>query len=293
MVALVPLNAMLTKALEGGYAVGQFTLNNLEFAQAILLGAQEEEAPVILGVSPSYVPYMGGFRCIASMVRALIDHFRITVPVALHLDHAPSYELCLQALRSGFTSVMIDASRQPLDRNIDITRQVVLAAHAVGASAEAEVGLIAGREDDIAVDDAEASYASADECARLAAETGVDCLAPAVGSAHGPYRGKPKLGFDRLREIRARTGLPLVLHGASGLPDEDVRRAISLGVAKINVNTDNQIAFTESVRRYLAEHPDVYDPRAYLSAAKEAVQATVRAKIRLFGCSGKAGGHAT
>jgi fructose-bisphosphate aldolase class II len=284
---------MLLKALDGRYAVGQFNLNNLEFTQAILQAAEAEQAPVILGVSEAYIPYMGGLPCIAGMVKALIEHYGITVPVALHLDHGSSYDVCLRALKAGFTSVMIDASHEPLEINIDVTQRVTQAAHALGASVEAEVGRITGREDDLVVDEAEGMYAVPADCVRIVRETGIDCLAPALGSVHGPYRGQPKLGFDRMAEIRDLTGVPLVLHGGSGLPDEEIREAISLGTCKINVNTDNQMACTKTIRAYLADHPDAYDPRNYLIPARQAIQAQVQAKIRLFGSSGKAGGTTT
>lgn len=290
---LVSMRHMLHQAVDGGYAVGQFNLNNLEFTQAIVQAAEEEQSPVILGVSEAYIPYMGGLTCIVGMVNALIAHYKLTVPVALHLDHGSSYEVCLQALQAGFTSVMIDASHHPLARNIDVTQRVVHAAHALGASVEAELGRIAGREDDLAVDEAESMYAVAEECVTLARETGIDCLAPALGSVHGPYRGQPQLGFERMGEIRRLTGLPLVLHGGSGLPDDEIARAISLGTGKINVNTDNQMACTAAIRMFLNEHPDAYDPRHYLIPAREAIKASVKAKMRLFGSLGKAGGEAS
>lgn len=287
--ALVSMTEMLNEAAAGGYAVGQFNLNNLEFTQAILQAAEEEGSPVILGVSEAYIPYMGGLPCIAGMVNALIDHYGIMVPVALHLDHGSTYEVCVRALKAGFTSVMIDASHHPLEENIVITRKVTEAAHVLGASVEAELGRITGREDDLVVDEAEGMYAVTEECVRLVRQTGIDCLAPALGSVHGPYRGQPKLGFDRMGEIRRLTGLPLVLHGGSGLPDEEIRQAISLGTAKINVNTDNQIACTAAIRAYLEEHPAAYDPRSYLGPAREAVKAAVKEKMRLFGSTHKAG----
>ncbi|MEF3303836.1 class II fructose-1,6-bisphosphate aldolase [Paenibacillus sp. GYB003] len=288
---LVSMKRMLLDAADGGYAVGQFNLTNMEFAQSILQAAQEKRSPVILGVSEAYVPYMGGLPCIAGMVRALIDHYGVTVPVALHLDHGSSFDICLRALHAGFTSVMIDASGLPLERNIELTSRVAQAAHALGATVEAELGRIAGREDELVVDEAEVMYAVPDECVRLARETGIDCLAPALGSVHGPYRGQPRLGFGRMEDIRRLTGLPLALHGGSGLPDDEIREAIVRGTRKINVNTDNQAAFTAAIRRYLNEHPDAYDPRHYLSEAAKAVQACVRTKIELFGCAGKAGEH--
>lgn len=284
---LVSMSAMLKRALEGRYAVGQFNLNNLEFTQAILQAAEEEQAPVILGVSEAYIPYMGGLRTIAEMVKGLIEYYEISVPVALHLDHGSTYDVCLRALHAGFTSVMIDASHHELARNIAVTARVTEEARALGASVEAELGRITGREDDLVVAEAEAMYAVPEECVRLVRETGIDCLAPALGSVHGPYRGQPRLGFERMEEIQRLTGLPLVLHGGSGLPDEEIRQAISLGTAKINVNTDNQMACTAAIRAYLRDHPEAYDPRQYLIPAREAIKAAVKAKMRLFGSSGK------
>ncbi|WP_219834177.1 class II fructose-1,6-bisphosphate aldolase [Paenibacillus sp. R14(2021)] len=284
--AMVSMKDMLNQAVAGRYAVGQFNLNNLEFTQAILQAAEEERAPVILGLSEGYIAYMGGLSCIAGIVRSLVDYYRISVPVALHLDHGTSYEVCAEAIHAGFTSVMIDASHHGLEENIRITQKVVREAHRFDVTVEAELGRIGGREDDLVVDEAEAMYAVPEECVRLAKETGIDCLAPALGSVHGPYRGEPRLGFERMEQIGRLTGLPLVLHGGSGLPTEQIRRAISLGTAKINVNTENQMANTAAVRAYLAEHGDEYDPRKYLGAGRDAVKRSVRSKIREFGSSG-------
>lgn len=287
---LVSMKAMLEQAAASGYAVGQFNLNNLEFTQAILQAAKEERAPVILGVSEPYIPYMGGLPCIAGMVRSLIDNYEVDVPVALHLDHGTTYESCVRALDAGFTSVMIDASHASLEENIRVTRMVVEAARSTGASVEAELGRIVGREDDLVVDEAEGMYAVPEECVRMARETGIDCLAPALGSVHGPYRGQPKLGFDRMRLIRELIGLPLVLHGGSGLPDIEIAEAIARGTAKINVNTDNQMACTATVRAILERDPGLYDPRQYLGPAREAIKMTVAKKMKQFGCAGQAGG---
>ncbi|MFF2479402.1 class II fructose-1,6-bisphosphate aldolase [Paenibacillus sp. NPDC058071] len=284
--ALVSMTGMLRDANAGGYAVGQFNLNNLEFTQAFLTTAQEEASPIILGVSEAYIPYMGGLPFITGMVNSLIEHYNITVPVALHLDHGSSYDVCIRALKAGFTSVMIDASHHSLEENIEITKRVTDVAHVLGASVEAELGRIGGREDDLEVLEAEASYAETEDCVLMVRETGIDCIAPALGSVHGPYRGQPKLGLDRMKEIRERTGLPLVLHGGSGLPDDEIRQAIAAGTAKINVNTDNQIAFTKAVGEYLAANPETYDPRHYLNPAREAIKAAARDKMRLFGSAG-------
>jgi fructose-bisphosphate aldolase class II len=287
-VSLVPMNTMLRSANEGGYAVGQFNLNNLEFTQAILLAAQQEASPVILGVSEAYIPYMGGLKTIAGMVASLIQELQITVPVALHLDHGSTFDVCVRAMHAGFSSVMIDASHHSLEHNIELTRSVKNMARVLGVSVEAELGRITGREDDLVVDEAEASYAIPEQCVRLVEETGIDCLAPALGSVHGPYRGQPKLGFDRMKLIHELTGVPLVLHGGSGLPDDEIRQAIRCGTAKINVNTDNQMAFTRTVRDYLANHPASYDVRDYLKPARQAVLETAATKIKLFGSAGKA-----
>lgn len=285
---LVSMKEMLIKAKEEGYAVGQFNVNNLEFTQAILQAAEEEKSPVILGVSEGAARYMGGFYPVVQLIKALIKEYNVTVPVAIHLDHGSSFEKCMQAIRAGFTSVMIDGSHLPLEENIALTKKVVDAAHAVGVSVEAELGRIGGQEDDIKVDDAEAMYAIPAECKELVERTGVDCLAPALGSVHGPYKGKPKLGFKQMQEISELTNVPLVLHGGTGIPTEDIQRAIKFGHAKINVNTENQIASAKVVRQVLDENPDLYDPRKYLGPARDAIQQTVQSKMREFGSSGKA-----
>jgi fructose-bisphosphate aldolase class II len=284
----VSLKEMLNKALQEKYAIGHFNINNLEFAQAILQAAQEETSPVILAVSPGYIPHLGGLKTAASMVKALVEEYKITVPVALHLDHGASFEQCLQAICAGFSSVMIDASHYPLNVNIEKTRKVVEAAHALGVSVEAELGRIGGQEDDLIVDEADAMYAIPEECVRLVRETGIDCLAPALGSVHGPYKGEPNLSFSRMEEIQRLTGVPLVLHGGTGISTKDINKAISLGTAKINVNTENQMACTAAIRRVLEENGDLYDPRNYLVLAREAIKETVIGKMCMFGSSRKA-----
>lgn len=285
---LVSMTDMLKKAVAGKYAVGQFNLNNLEFTQAILQAAQEENSPVILGVSEGAARYMGGFKLVVVMVKALMEEYKITVPVAIHLDHGSSFEKCVEAMYAGFTSVMIDGSHHPLEENIALTKRVVDVAHSLGISVEAELGRIGGQEDDLVVDDAEAMYAIPAECDQLVRETGVDCFAPALGSVHGPYKGKPNLGFDRMEEVMNLTKVPLVLHGGTGIPTDDIKRAISLGTAKINVNTENQIAASKTVREVLEAKPDLYDPRKYLGPARDTIKETVKAKIREFGSSNQA-----
>lgn len=285
---LVSMKEMLIKAREEGYAVGQFNLNNLEYAQAILQAAEEEKSPVILGVSEGAGRYMGGFKVVVAMVKALMEEYGTTVPVAIHLDHGSSFEACAQAIHAGFPSVMIDGSHLPLDENIALTQKVVELAHIHGVSVEAELGRIGGEEDDLVVDEAEAMYAIPSECDRLVRETNVDCFAPALGSVHGPYKGEPNLGFDRMAEVNELTGIPLVLHGGTGIPTQDIQKAISLGTAKINVNTENQIVQAKKVREVLAENPDMYDPRKYMGPGREVIKEAVIGKMREFGSSQKA-----
>ncbi|MDR4890240.1 class II fructose-bisphosphate aldolase [Fredinandcohnia sp. QZ13] len=283
---LVSMKEMLEKAKAEGYAVGQFNLNNLEFTQAILQAAQEENSPVILGVSEGAGRYMGGFKVVVAMVKAIMEESNITVPVAIHLDHGSSFENCAKAIHAGFTSVMIDASHHPFEENIEITSKVVELAHFHGVSVEAELGTVGGQEDDVVAEGV--IYADVNECVELVNRTGIDCLAPALGSVHGPYKGEPNLGFKEMEEIGNKTGLPLVLHGGTGIPTKDIQKSISLGTAKINVNTENQIASAKAVRETLAAKPEEYDPRKYLGPARDAIRETVKGKMREFGSSGRA-----
>ncbi|MEH7107558.1 MULTISPECIES: class II fructose-bisphosphate aldolase [Bacillaceae] len=283
---LVSMTEMLKKAKAEGYAVGQFNLNNLEFTQAILQAAEAEKSPVILGVSEGAARYMSGFKTIVKMVEGLMEDLNVTVPVAIHLDHGSSFDKCKEAIDAGFTSVMIDASHHPFEENIATTSKVVEYAHAKGVSVEAELGTVGGQEDDVIAEGIK--YADANECVELVKRTGIDCLAPALGSVHGPYKGEPNLGFKEMEEIRDLTGVPLVLHGGTGIPTKDIQKSISLGTAKINVNTENQIASAKTVREVLAAKPDEYDPRKYLGPARDAIKETVIGKIREFGSSGKA-----
>ena len=283
--ALVSMKEMLIKAKEEKYAVGQYNINNLEFTQAILLAAQEEKSPVILGVSEGAAKYMGGFVSVVYMVKGLIESYGITVPVAIHLDHGSSFDKCKEAIDAGFTSVMIDASHHPFEENIAITSQVVEYAHAKGVSVEAELGTVGGEEDGVT---GGIIYADPEECRKMVEQTAIDCLAPALGSVHGPYKGEPNLGFKEMEEISNLADLPLVLHGGTGIPTKDIQRSISLGTAKINVNTENQIAATKVVREVLAKDANVYDPRKYLSPARDAIKTTVIGKMREFGSSQKA-----
>jgi fructose-bisphosphate aldolase class II len=283
---LVSMKEMLIKAKAEGYAVGQFNLNNLEFTQAILQAAQAENSPVILGVSEGAARYMSGFKTVVKMVEGLMEDLKVTVPVAIHLDHGSSFEKCKEAIDAGFTSVMIDASHHPFEENIEITSKVVDYAHSKGVSVEAELGTVGGQEDDVIAEGV--IYADPKECEELVKRTGIDCLAPALGSVHGPYKGEPNLGFKEMEEIGNITGLPLVLHGGTGIPTKDIQQSVSLGTAKINVNTENQITSAKAVREALAANPEEYDPRKYLGPAREAIKTTVIGKIREFGSSGKA-----
>jgi fructose-bisphosphate aldolase class II len=283
---LVSMKEMLITAKKKQYAVGQFNLNNLEFTQAILQAAEEEKSPVILGVSEGAARYMGGFKTVVKMVEGLMEDYKTTVPVAIHLDHGSSFEKCKEAIDAGFTSVMIDASHHSFEENIEITSKVVEYAHSKGVSVEAELGTVGGQEDDVIADGV--IYADPKECEELVKRTGIDCLAPALGSVHGPYKGEPNLGFAEMEQIGKQSDVPLVLHGGTGIPTKDIQRSVSLGTAKINVNTENQIASAKAVRETLAKLPDEYDPRKYLGPAREAIKTTVAGKMREFGSSQKA-----
>lgn len=281
---LVSMTEMLNKALEGKYAVGQFNINNLEWTQAILNAAEAEKSPVILGVSEGAARHMSGFYTVVKMVEGLMHDLKITVPVAIHLDHGSSFDKCKEAIDAGFTSVMIDASHSPIEENVEITKKVVEYAHAKGVSVEAEVGTVGGQEDDVI---GGIMYAKLEDCIAISA-TGIDTLAPALGSVHGPYHGEPKLGYKEMEEICSTIKLPLVLHGGTGIPEHDIKKAISLGTSKINVNTENQVVFAKVVREVLAAKPDAYDPRTFIQPGREAIKETVIGKIREFGSNNKA-----
>ena len=286
---LVSAKDMLVKAKAGHYAVGQFNINNLEWTKAVLLVAQELNSPVILGVSEGAGKYMTGFSTVSAMVRAMDENLGITVPVALHLDHG-TYEGCYKCIKAGFTSIMFDGSHYPIDENVDKTRELVHVAHALGLSIEAEVGAIGGEEDGVV---GMGECADPEECARVA-ELGVDMLAAGIGNIHGKYPANWKgLSFETLDAIQQKTGImPLVLHGGSGIPEEMICKAITLGVSKINVNTECQIVFAEATRKYIEEGKDLvgkgFDPRKVLAPGVEAIKATVREKMELFGSVGKA-----
>lgn len=278
------MKEMLLKAKKEKYAVGQFNINNLESALAFLQAAEEERAPIILAASDRLVDYLGGFKTIVGMVKGLIEEMEISVPVALHLDHGMSVDRCKKAIDAGFTSVMIDGSHYPIEENIAMTKQVVEYAYSRQVSVEAEVGTIGGMEDGLV---GGIRYADPNECLRIVKEAQIDALAPALGSVHGAYRGEPKLGFDEMREISELTGVPLVLHGGSGIPVYQIQKAIDHGHAKINVNTDCIKAWANAIRKVLAEDELVYEPKAIITPAKEAMIEIVKGKMREFKTSNK------
>lgn len=276
---LVNMKEMLNKAKENKYAVAHLNINNLEWARFILEECEANNSPVILGVSEGAARYMGGYDVVSSIVKSLIKDLKITIPVALHLDHGSSFEACKSAIDAGFTSVMIDASRFELDENIRITKEVVNYAHPKNVTVEAEIGHVGGEEDGIAN---ELMYAKVDECIIFANETKIDFLAPALGSVHGLYKGEPKLDFERMLEIKEKTNLPLVLHGGTGIPDEMIRKAIECGICKINVNTELQIAWSKAVREFLDTNEKVYDPRKIIKSGEVAMKEAIKAKLTLL-----------
>ena len=286
---LVSATEMLQKAVAGHYAVGQFNINNLEWTKAILLTAQECNSPVILGVSEGAGKYMGGYDVVMGMVNGMIKDQNITVPVAVHLDHG-SYEHCYKCMEAGFPSVMFDGSHYSIEENIAKTKELVEAAHAKGISIEAEVGSIGGEEDGVV---GMGECADPAECKQIA-DLGVDFLAAGIGNIHGKYPENWKgLQFNVLEAVQEKTGsLPLVLHGGTGIPEDMIKKAISLGVAKINVNTECQLAFAAATRKYIEAGKDLegkgFDPRKVLAPGFEAIKATVKEKMELFGSVGKA-----
>ena len=282
---LVNMKEMLNKADSGKYAVPHFNINNLEWTRFILEECQELNSPVILGVSEGAIKYMGGYKTVSNLVKSLISDLNITIPVALHLDHGSSYESCVKAIDNGFTSVMIDASKYPLEENINITKQVVLYAKDKNVTVEAEVGAIGGEEDGVAD---ELAYAKIEDAVKLVDSTNIDFLAPALGSVHGIYKGKPKLDFERMVKIHELIKLPLVLHGGSGIPDELIKKSISCGITKININTELQIAWSNAVRIFLNENDKVYDPRKIIKGGEIAMKEMIKEKIILFGSNNKA-----
>ena len=286
---LVSAKEMLQKARDGKYAVGQFNINNLEWTKAVLLTAEELKSPVILGVSEGAGKYMTGFGTVAAMVKAMISELNITVPVALHLDHG-TYDGCYKCIKAGFSSIMFDGSHYPIAENVEKTTELVHVAHQLGLSIEAEVGSIGGEEDGVI---GMGECADPNEC-KAVADLGIDFLAAGIGNIHGKYPANwPGLSFETLEAIKEKVGdMPLVLHGGTGIPADMIKRAISLGVAKINVNTECQLAFAAATREYIEAGKDQqgkgYDPRKLLAPGAEAIKATVKEKMELFGSVGKA-----
>lgn len=286
---LVSAKEMLQKAKAGHYAVGQFNINNLEWTKAILLTAQECNSPVILGVSEGAGKYMTGYKTVSAMVSAMIEELGITVPVATHLDHG-SFEGCMKCIEAGFTSIMFDGSHYPIDENVAKTKELVAICAEKGMSLEAEVGSIGGEEDGVI---GKGECADPNEC-KMIADLGVDMLAAGIGNIHGKYpENWAGLSFETLAAVQELTGdMPLVLHGGTGIPDDMIKKAIDLGVAKINVNTDCQLSFADATRKYIEAGKDLegkgFDPRKLLKPGTEAIMATVKEKMELFGSVGKA-----
>ena len=286
---LVSATEMLKKAKEGHYAVGQFNMTNLEWTKSILLPAQELNSPVILGVSEGAGKYMTGFKTVAAMVKAMDEELGITVPVALHLDHG-TYEGCYKCIKAGFTSIMFDGSHYPIEENVAKTTELVNVAHALGLSIEAEVGAIGGEEDGVI---GAGECADPNEC-KMIADLGVDMLAAGIGNIHGKYPANwAGLSFETLDAVQQKTGaMPLVLHGGTGIPDDMIKKAIDLGVSKINVNTECQLVFQEATRKYIEEGKDLqgkgFDPRKLLAPGAQAICDKVKEKMELFGSINKA-----
>ena len=283
--ALVPVTELLTRADRDGYAVGAFNANNMEIIQAIIDAAEKEKSPVIMQASQGAIKY-AGLDFITGMVKIAADSAK--VPVALHLDHGTDFDQVVKCIRSGFSSVMYDGSKLPLDENIAITNKVLEIARPIGVSVEAELGKIGGTEDNVTVSDKEAMYTDPQEALYFVQHTGVESLAVAIGTAHGQYKGEPQLDFTRLEEIKQLVKIPIVLHGSSGVPDEAVRQAIKLGVCKVNIDTNIREAFVWEMKRVLEDHPSEIDPRKILGPARDAVTEVIREKIKVFGSCSKA-----
>jgi len=283
--SLVNMDEMLRKAQAEHYAVGQFNINNLEWMQAILEECMELRCPVILGVSEGATKYMGGWNVVVQMIKAYIKDNNVDIPVAIHLDHSSSFEVCKSAIDAGFTSVMIDKSRIPFDQNMIETKKVVEYAHKRGVTVESELGKVGGKEEDVV---AEEMYADINECIKMVKETGIDELAPALGSVHGVYKGEPKLGLTEMSAIAEAVKIPLVLHGGSGIPDDQIIQAIKNGTAKINVNTENQQAWEKIVRQVIADSDHIWDMRKIIGPGKAGIREVVKHKCEIFGCINKA-----
>ncbi|OUS77790.1 fructose-1,6-bisphosphate aldolase, class II [Paenibacillus sp. MY03] len=282
---LVSSTPMLAAARAGGYCVGAFNVHTLEMLQAVAEAAEEARSPLIIQSTVGTVKHLGA-DYIAAAAKAAAD--RSSVPIALHLDHCSDFCIIMQCIRAGYTSIMIDASHDPFEENVAATRKAVEVAEAVGINVEAELGRVGGVEDDIVVDDRDALLADPDECAEFVERTGVHTLAPAIGTAHGIYKGEPNIDFERIGRIASKVGVPLVLHGGSGIPDNQVRRAVALGMSKMNVATELRILFSDAIKSVFAEYPDENDPRKYMVPAKLALKAAAIEKMRVCGSIGRA-----
>ena len=281
--ALVTTKELLLDAQKNGYAVGAFNVENMEMVQAVVAAAEELKSPVIMQTTPSTLKYAGSDMYYANVAAAAK---KASVPVVMHLDHGSSFELAIQAFRAGYTSIMIDGSHSVFEENIAITKSVVDACHAGQVPVEAELGKVGGKEDDL--DGGNGGYTVPSEAAEFVERTGVDSLAVAIGTAHGVYKGIPKLDVDRLSQIREVVSIPLVLHGTSGVPDDAVRECIRRGICKVNYATDLRIAFSNGVKEYLAENPDVFDPKKYCAVGREKVKEYVMSKMLVCGSNGRA-----
>lgn len=282
---LVTGKEILDDAHKNGYAVGAFNINNMEIIQAIIEAAEETRSPVILQASQGGIKY-AGIEYIAVLAKEAAE--KATVPVAVHLDHGTDFDQVMKCIRHGFSSVMVDGSKFPLEENIGVTKKIVEIAHAVDVSVEAELGKIGGTEDHIKVDEKDATMTDPDEAVKFVEETGVDSLAIAVGTAHGVYEGEPELDFDRIKVIKEKLNMPLVLHGSSGVAYEDLEKAIGLGINKINIDTDIRMAFADAIKEFLKDNPDEFDPRNILKPARANMRKTVAEKMKVFGSVGRA-----
>ena len=282
---LVTSKELLLDAQKNNYAVGAFNTNNLEITHAIIRAAEAKKAPILIHISSGAMKYAGVefLPMIVAKAATLTD-----VPVAIHLDHGPDFATVMVALRAGFTSIMRDASKLPYEENVAETRKVVEACHSIGIPVEAEIGRLGGAEEHVVVSEREALMSDPDECARFVDDAGFDFLAVAIGNAHGFYKGEPKLDFDRLEAIRDRVSVPLVLHGASGIPDAQITMAVERGICKINIDTEVRNAFIRTMQKYTAENPDQIDPRKVFAPCIDAMQAVVEHKIEIFRSAGRA-----
>ncbi len=282
---LVTGKKILDHAHENNYAVGAFNVNNMEALQAVILAAEKESSPVIIQTSEGAIKY-AGLDYLSTMIRFAAQ--KASVPVALHLDHGTTYETIIKCISNGWSSIMVDGSHYDLAKNIEVTKNIVDIAHAAGISVEAELGRLSGVEDQISVDEKDAIYTNPKEAIQFVKETNLDYLAIAIGTAHGKYIGNPELDFDRLEEIKKLIKIPVVLHGASGIPEDSIKRAVSLGVNKINIDTDLRQGFTDAIKDVFEKNPKEFDPRKICGPAREAMAEIISIKMKMFGCAGKA-----